>query len=323
MKLEPRKVKLSTRTGTEVERLLPHARLRKIGAWCFVDHFSPTQETDSMVVAAHPHTGLQTVTWLLEGEVEHRDSLGTIQLIKPGQLNLMTAGRGISHSELSHKQDGNLHAVQLWVALPDSDRHNAPAFEHRDDLPIIEVPAYRRRTPFALGRTTADENAKITVLVGTLFGQTAKTTHFTPLVGAEIRVPGKSSLTIPVDQKFEHGVLLVGGDAEVTGSATLESESLAIGELAYFNPGHAGLTIENLGADEATLIVIGGEPFTEQLVMWWNFIGRSHDEIVGWRETWNTERETAVANGVFGQFSDEVGSWIPAPDLPNVTLRAR
>lgn len=276
-----------------------------------------------MVVAAHPHTGLQTVTWLLSGDVEHRDSLGTVQQITPGKLNLMTAGRGISHSELSQKTEGELHAVQLWIALPESDRHRAPAFEHRDDLPLISVPATRRRTPFSFGRTAPDENASVTVLIGSLFGQRAQTTHYSPLVGAEIRVPGKSTLTIPVEVGFEHGLMLVAGDAEVSGSATLESETLGRGELAYFATGHAGLTIDNLGSESATLMLIGGEPLTEQLVMWWNFIGRSHDEIVSWREQWNTERETSVADGVFGQFTDEVGSWIPAPELPNVTLRAR
>ena len=119
MLLEPRFVKISTRTGIEVRRTLPNARKRMIGAWAFADHFGPTPQTEGMVVAAHPHTGLQTATWMIEGRFEHRDSIGSIQLLEPGQLNLMTAGRGIAHSELSMADAKTLHAVQLWIALPD------------------------------------------------------------------------------------------------------------------------------------------------------------------------------------------------------------
>ncbi|MEN9747757.1 MAG: hypothetical protein RLZZ603_449 [Actinomycetota bacterium] len=138
--ISPRAVKLTTRTGVEVQRLFPQAGFRKISAWCFLDHFGPTIAEDAMVVAAHPHTGLQTATWLLEGMVEHRDSIGSVQTLVPGEFNLMTAGRGIAHSELGIRPDADpavMHAVQLWIALPDSQRHIEPSFEHHANLPRV------------------------------------------------------------------------------------------------------------------------------------------------------------------------------------------
>ena len=162
---DPRMVKLTTRTGVEIRRTLPNPVQRTIGAWCFVDHFGPTPQTDGMVVAAHPHTGLQTATWLLEGEIEHRDSLGSVQLIKPGQLNLMTGGFGISHSELSQPTTERLHAVQLWIALPDAVRNGPPEFAHHADLPVRE-----------------SDGAKLTVFAGSIDALTAPTRLFSDMV---------------------------------------------------------------------------------------------------------------------------------------------
>ncbi|MEY4312849.1 MAG: hypothetical protein RLZZ319_358, partial [Actinomycetota bacterium] len=141
MIVEPRSVKLTTRTEIEVRRNLPHAHLRRIGAWVFLDHFGPTPQVEGMTVAAHPHTGLQTVTWLFEGRVDHRDSLGTEQVVTPGSLNLMTAGRAVAHSEKSLAGADSLHAVQLWLALPDSVRHMHPTFEHVDEIPVADFGA--------------------------------------------------------------------------------------------------------------------------------------------------------------------------------------
>jgi quercetin 2,3-dioxygenase len=286
-----REVKLTTRTGITVRRTLPHAMLRTIGAWCFVDHFGPTPQTDAMVVAAHPHTGLQTVTWLLEGKVEHRDSVGSVQLIEPGQLNLMTAGRGISHSELSLETAGNLHAVQLWVALPKSVIDIEPAFEHRAELPTITSEGFTAR-----------------VLIGQFLGSLAPTTHHSPLIGVELRVqPGRHKIALNPD--FEHGFLLIEGDT------AFEGDALAVSGLKFVPRGEASVWLETKAG--ATLMLLGGEPMDEKILMWWNFIGRTHEDVVLAREQWNTRDPR------FGSFEDQIGGWIPAPDLPNVELRAR
>lgn len=291
MLIESRPVKLTTRTGVGVNRTIPHGRLRMIGAWCFVDHFGPTDQTDGMVVAAHPHTGLQTVTWLFEGQIEHRDSIGSVQLIEPGQLNLMTAGQGISHSELSLATTQNLHAVQLWVALPSKDLVIAPAFEHQADLPELRVDGVRAK-----------------VLIGSFMGQTAPTTNYSPLVGVELTLE-KGTHKIQLNPEFEYGFLNVVGEVLVAG------EDVPVSALKYFETGRTEVYIE--AKTHATLMMLGGKPFGEKILMWWNFIGRTHQDIVTAREQWNQRDQR------FGEFEDQIGGWIPAPELPNLTLQAR
>ena len=283
----PRIVKLTTRTEVDIKRSIPQPALRRIGAWVFIDHFGPTKQVDGMVVANHPHTGLQTVTWPFAGRVEHRDSVGSVHVLEPGQLNLMTAGRGISHSEISLVGPDSLHAAQLWLALPEGSRNVDPFFEHHGVLPTVD-----------LGGATA------TVFIGALGGVVSPATVYSKLVGAELQVSGRVSL--PLDSSFEHGVLLVSGSLSVNGQA------LAVDELAY-QP--VGETCELEG--DGVALLLGGEPFKEHIVMWWNFIGRSHQEIAAWRETWNAQGDE------WPKFDDRVGGWIPAPDLPNVTLQSR
>jgi redox-sensitive bicupin YhaK (pirin superfamily) len=285
--VSPRVVKLTTRTEVDIKRSFPQPALRRIGAWVFLDHFGPTPQVDGMVVAQHPHTGLQTVTWPFAGHVEHRDSVGSIQVLNPGELNLMTAGRGISHSEISLAKSDSLHAAQLWLALPDSARKIDPIFEHHGNLPILE----------------AGEN-QATVFIGSLDGVSSPAKVFTPLVGAELRISGDWQL--PLESDFEHGILAVSGDLRVNG------EPLAVDDLAYLAPGETAL-IEGQGL----ALLLGGTPFTEHIVMWWNFIARSHAEIVQMREAWNSQ------SGDWEPFEDRVGGWIPAPELPNVELRPR
>jgi redox-sensitive bicupin YhaK (pirin superfamily) len=304
MLIESRRIKLTTRTGVEVKRTLPHAKLKMIGAWCFVDHFGPTRQTDAMVVAAHPHTGLQTVTWLIEGEVEHRDSIGSIQKIKPGQLNLMTAGYGIAHSELSLSKsaDGeisSLHAVQLWIALPKADIDVAPEFEHQANLPKLQLA----------------EGVAVTVLVGEFEGVRAETKIFSPLLGLELRVKAGHSVEIALNQGFEHGFLLAEGQIAINGA------NLPVSGLEYLEIGAKTAKIEAFGQDSVVLL-LGGKPFGEKILMWWNFIGRSHDDIVEARNQWNDHRNQGPA-ARFGQFEDQVGGWIPAPELPSVRLHPR
>ena len=300
MLIEPRTIKLTTRTGVEVRRTLPHRDLKMIGAWCFVDHFGPTKQTDGMVVAAHPHTGLQTVTWLIEGAIEHRDSIGSVQIIKPGQLNLMTAGHGIAHSELSQTGPALLHAVQLWVALPKEAIDTAPEFEHQANLPR-----------FTLADGPAGSIATATVLAGEFMGHVAQTKTFSPLLGVEIRLRAGESVEIPLNPAFEHGFMLA------EGQIALNNTDIPVSGLKYLEKG-ADSAILTAGAQDSIILLLGGEPFGEKILMWWNFIGRSHQDIAKAREEWNSQ-----TNPRFGSFEDSIGGYIPAPDLPNVSLQAR
>ena len=297
MLIEPRTVKLTTRTGVEVHRTLPHAKLKMIGAWCFVDHFGPTEQTDGMVVAAHPHSGLQTVTWLIEGQIEHRDSIGSVQIIRPGQLNLMTAGYGIAHSELSQTGPQRLHAVQLWVALPKESIDVAAEFEHQGDLPLVTGDGY-----------------SAVVLAGEFLGVRAATKTFSPMMGAELRIAAGKTVSVPLAKNFEHGLMLASGSAKING------ESVPTSGLYYLEPGVEQVQIEV--AEDAIVLLLGGEPFGEKILMWWNFIGRTHDDIAKARDEWNA-RESFSGGGRFGEFSDDIGGWIPAPELPSVKLHAR
>jgi redox-sensitive bicupin YhaK (pirin superfamily) len=284
--IEPRVVKLTTRTEVDVRRTIPHARLRKIGAWVFVDHFGPTPQVDGMTVASHPHTGLQTVTWLLAGAVDHRDSIGSVQNVTPGSLNLMTAGSGVAHSERSLVGPDSLHAVQLWIALPDSMRGMKPRFEHVETVPTSSF---------------GDHVAQ--VFIGQLGEAHSPATVFSPLVGSEVAVGRSGSL--PLNPTWEYGVL------NVSGTVSANDDEVPASALWYSAPGETSLDLSGDG----TAIVIGGEPFKEQIVMWWNFIGRNHAEIEQMREDWNLH--------TYPPFADRVGGWIPAPEMPRVTLQPR
>lgn len=191
--------------STHVRRILPHRRHRMIGAWCFLDHYGPDDVTidGGMWVPPHPHTGLQTVTWLFEGTGIHTDSLGSHQEIRPGQLNVMTAGRGICHAEVSPPDAPQyLHGVQLWVCLPDEARDaTPPAFDHLADLPRLVEPGI-----------------ELTVFVGELAGCASAAPTYTPLVGAELRMAPGASVNLPLREDFEHGVLAVSEDLIVAGT---------------------------------------------------------------------------------------------------------
>lgn len=249
-----------------VRRALPRRQRRTVGAWCFADHLGPAEATPThgLDVGPHPHCGLQTVTWLTQGEVLHHDSLGSAQIIAPGQLNLMTAGRGVSHSEeATGSYRGPVEGIQLWVAQPTETRHDDPAFEHHAELPTVDL---------AGGRAT--------VLIGSLAEAPADATSparaDTPILGAELVLDGPS--TIALDPAFEHGLVVLDG------SLAVDDATLTPGQLGYLAPGRAELDLRPTGT--ARVMLLGGTPFPEPLVMWWNYVARTRAEVAAAHRSW-------------------------------------
>ncbi|MFE7123036.1 pirin family protein [Streptomyces sp. NPDC057617] len=290
--LSPRRVQLGE--STEVRRLLPNLGRRMVGAWAFVDHYGPDDIADEpgMQVPPHPHMGLQTVSWLHEGEVLHRDSLGSLQTVRPRELGLMTSGRAISHSEESPKSHARfLHGAQLWVALPDAHRQVEPHFQHHADLPTVTAP----------GLTA-------TVILGTLDGATSPGTTYTPLTGADLSLTRGTRTRLPLEPDFEYAVLSMSGEAEVDGVPVLP------GSMLYLGCGRSELPLH--AKSDAGLMLLGGEPFEEEIVMWWNFIGRSTEDIAQAREDWTTGTRFGTVHGF-------EGPRLPAPTLPPTPLKPR
>jgi redox-sensitive bicupin YhaK (pirin superfamily) len=290
--LSPRHVRLGE--STQVRRLLPNLGRRMVGAWAFVDHYGPDDIADEpgMQVPPHPHMGLQTVSWLHDGEVLHRDSTGSLQTIRPRELGLMTSGRAISHSEESPRPHARLlHGAQLWVALPDAHRHTEPHFEHHAGLPVVTAP----------GLTA-------TVLLGTLDGAVSPGTAYTPIVGADLALTRGADVHVPLDPDFEYAVLSMSGESHVDGVPLLP------GSMLYLGCGRTGLPVR--AESDAGLMLLGGEPFEEELVMWWNFVGRSQDEITQAREDW-------MSGSRFGDVKGYDGDRLDAPELPPVPLKPR
>ncbi|MFE5514046.1 pirin family protein [Streptomyces sp. NPDC056529] len=290
--LSPRHVRLGE--STEVRRLLPNLGRRMVGAWVFVDHYGPDDIADEpgMQVPPHPHTGLQTVSWLHEGEVLHRDSTGSLQTIRPRELGLMTSGRAISHSEESPRPHARLlHGAQLWVALPDAHRHVEPRFEHHADLPRATAP----------GLTA-------TVILGSLDGAASPGTAYTPIVGADLALAAGTEANLPLEPDFEYAVLAMSGETRVDGVPVLP------GSMLYLGCGRTKLPLHALS--DAGLMLLGGEPFAEEIVMWWNFVARSGEEIAQARDDW--ERGSR-----FGEVRGYDGARLPAPALPATPLKPR
>ena len=295
--LQAREVPLGGPRAMTVRRTLPSRERSMIGAWCFADHYGPQDIRTSagMDVPPHPHTGLQTVSWLFDGEIEHRDSNGVHAAVRPGELNLMTAGAGICHSEVATPETTILHGVQLWVALPDGDRHTARDFAHH-------VPEAR-----------VVDGATVRVFLGELAGDRSPVHTFTPLLGAQVDIAPRATVSLTVEPSFELGVLLDAGAVEVNGTA------LSRADLAYQSPGSDRLAIVNRGEQPARMILLGGPPFGEALLMWWNFVGRSHDEIVAYRQAWQDRSD---------QFGEVIGyrgavDRLPAPGMPGTRLKPR
>jgi redox-sensitive bicupin YhaK (pirin superfamily) len=320
--LQPREVPLGGPRAMTVSRTLPQRQRSLIGGWCFIDHYGPdpVAQSGGMYVPPHPHTCLQTVSWLFTGEVEHRDSAGNHALVRPGELNVMTAGRGISHSEVSTPGTTVLHGAQLWVALPAGARFTEPGFEHY--------------APELL----QDDGFTARVFLGSLLGSSSPVVSHSPLVGAELSIGAGALLRIPADPGFEYGVLVD------RGTVTLNGTVVETARLGCVSPGAEAIELRAGDEGDARVLLLGGAPLGEQIVMWWNFIGRSHDEIVAYRENWQAligaapvraapARAASAGPGRPGpatpapqQFSLPAGDPlppIPAPPLPNVTLRPR
>ena len=269
--------------GLAIRRLLPRAKRRLVGPWCFLDSYGPLTFSSGkpMDVAPHPHIGLQTVSWLLDGEVLHNDSLGSTGLAKPGVVNLMTAGRGIAHAEETPQpSSGSLRGVQLWVALPGRHRETAPAFEQ------VEAP------------TVAIGDGSVRVLMGELSGVASPARAFSPLVAAMLSAPASGAVTVPLDVAFEHALI------PLSGSVRFGDDPLAVDTLYYLGCARGELRLDYDSAGD--VLLLGGAPFGEDILMWWNFVARTTDEIVAARADWEAQRR-------FGPVAAYRGERLAAP----------
>lgn len=272
----------------QVRRALPNRMRRMVGAWCFLDHYGPVKldpQDSGMRIGPHPHMGLQTVSWLFAGEVLHRDSLGSLQYIRPGQLNLMTAGHGISHAEETPKSHpADLHGLQFWIALPEKFRNGEAAFDHHPALPEI-----------------AGDGLEATLIVGEGLGERSPAKVYSPLVGLDLRFTDVGRRQLPLDPKFEHALIVI------EGALSAADTTLTPGNLYYLGRGRESLEIGN--QDSARAFLLGGAPFGEEVLLWWNFVGRSTEEMQAARQEWLAQAAR------FGAVQGYDGPRLTAPEL--------
>lgn len=305
---EPRLVPLGGLRAMTVHRTLPQRGRSLVGAWCFLDHYGPddVSDTGGMQVRRHPHTGLATVSWLFSGRIDHLDSGGTAATVLPGELNLMIAGRGITHQELSSADTSVLHGVQLWYALPEARRFDENAFVHYAPEPV-RVDGMTAR-----------------VFIGKLLGSISPVdTRTSEMLGAELLLDPGASVEFAVQPDFEHALLAETNGVRLNGRAV---EHRALG---YVAPGMNALRVE-AGPQGARVMLLGGIPFGEQILMWWNFVGRDHNEIVEYRRRYQAEvgfepadPRDAGKRPLFGEFPADLPEPIPAPVMPLTKLRSR
>lgn len=316
--LDPREVPLGGPRAMTVRRTLPHKDRTSVGPWIFADHYGPDDVAVSggMDVAPHPHTGLATVSWLFAGEVTHDDSAGVHAAVLPGEMNLMTAGRGIAHSEVSTPDTTTLHGLQLWLAYPRAQRAGgakevARGFQHFVPSPV-----------------TLPGGAVAKVFVGELAGVAeAEVVAPKQALGVEIVFPTAATTTLALDEALEHAILVDQGSVTVTRGDTGAAASPLIGGMAICDPGVSDLEI---AAHEANtrVILIGGQPFGEPIVMFWNFVGTDHEDVALARADWEN---TAARQERYGDVPGYVGHAtgpdkvmrIPAPPVPRVRLKSR
>lgn len=311
--LEPRLVPLGGPRAMTVRRLLPQRARSLVGPWCFLDFYGPddVSATGGMAVPRHPHTGLATVSWLFEGAIDHIDSAGNWATVEPGDAVFMNAGRGITHSEFSTAETTVLHGAQLWYAFPDENRFVEPSLDNHRPEPVAG-PGWSAR-----------------VFAGEMLGVAAPLRTYAPLSGAELRLDAGTEMSIDVPVRFEHAVLPVRGDLELDGQAVPGDH------LAVVDAGRPRLRIA-AGDKPVLALLIGGEPLNEAIVMWWNFVGRDHDEIVRYRAEYQLEMgfegqaagdqsgaATAAPQRRFGAFPPHQPAPLPAPALPITRMKPR
>ncbi|MBL0028040.1 MAG: pirin family protein [Rhodanobacteraceae bacterium] len=277
--------------GVAVLRALPTRARRLVGAWCFLDHFGPVAGAamQAFAVGAHPHIGLQTATWLFDGALLHRASLGSVQPVRAGELNLMTAGHGIAHSEHLGAGATRLHGLQFWIALPESAREIAPRFEHHADLPRWH-----------------EGEASLRLFIGDYAGRHSPARVHTPLLGLEVHAPVAESVTLALDPGFEYALYVASGHVRCDGI------DVPAQRLCVF-PDAANAAQLELAAGSCA-VLMGGAPFREAPLMWWNFVARSNDEIATARADWASRSDR------FGEVA-EGGARIDAPPF-DLHLRA-
>jgi quercetin 2,3-dioxygenase len=269
-----------------ISRALPIKERRLVGPWCFLDRFGPLSFTEGkpMDVAPHPHIGLQTVTWLHEGEVVHDDSLGSASVLRPGGVNVMTSGDGIAHSEQTPREhSGRLNGVQLWTALPDAHRRGPAGFGHVSEVPVVEAPS-----------------GVIRVFAGTVEGVASPAQYYSELLGADLHIHPRHALELPLQRDFEHAVLVLSGDCALNG------HSLEDHTLYYLGTNRSDAAFSS--RDGARVLIIGGPPFPETILMWWNFVARTADDIAQARADWEARRR-------FGEVRAYQGPRLDAPPL--------
>ena len=343
VRLEPRPVPLGGPRGMTVHRTLPARRTSLIGAWCFADHFGPDDVSASggMQVARHPHTGLATVSWLFEGAITHRDSIGSHALVRPGDVDIMIAGSGITHSEYSVADTTILHGVQLWYALPDRARFRGRHFEVSTP-PEIGGGGARVRVGLGSFRATAED--------GTVLEDRSEVATDTALSMVQLDLRAGGGLRIDLDPGHEYGLLVDRGGAHLhaevpghgPGSAASRGTRVASRELMVLPDGARQLTLRAEDGEDLRAMLLGGEPLGEDIIMWWNFVGRTHEEIVQFRARYQAEigvelplSEAPIAavarerggltadDEQFGPFAPHTPAALPAPHLPNGRLRSR
>jgi redox-sensitive bicupin YhaK (pirin superfamily) len=273
--------------GFSVHRVLPFAKRRMVGPFIFLDHMGPAQfaVSQGVDVRPHPHIGLSTVTYLFDGEIMHRDTLGSAQNINSGDVNWMTAGRGIAHSERTNANErahvNNIHGLQSWVALPKEYEENPPAFYHHAKNTLPE---------FALN------GVMLKVLAGKAYAHEAPVKIYSPLFYVQAKMPAGNRLTLP-NEYHERALYLIEGRVRI-GNATIEPHSMPV-----FG------SDEDITIDAETpshFVLLGGDPFPEQRFIWWNFVSTSEERILQAKEDWKT--------GLFGLIPGDEKEFIPLPE---------
>ncbi|WP_104499860.1 pirin family protein [Acinetobacter indicus] len=280
--------------GTVIKRALPSHHKRMIGAWCFLDHAGPVSfpQGDGLDVGPHPYIGLQTFTWMIEGTLMHTDSIGSKQLIRPKQVNLMTAGQGISHTEVAPEQETHMHAAQLWIALPDAKRNMPSRFDHYPELPVV-----------------SRDGVEFTVLVGEFLETRSPVEVHSPLLAVDLTAAETVRTRLQLNPAFEYGFMALEGTAHIN------QHELNEDNMVVLEPGLQDIEIEL--HQGARVLLLGGEPFKSAILLWWNFVGRTQDELSEARDQWVNQDPR------FGSIPDYNGPRLEAPALPDKMRASR